>query len=660
MRGRLVVVVLGSVMAWTGRAAEAGADLKVESTVVAPAMQPQEYVVSPRGVHLAAFSTQGSRAVVLIDGVPGPLLDELVPFMPTIDRNMTVNQARAIFSADGNHYAYIARSGENLVVYRDGKELIREPATIAAQLALQFFGAAGEHLYFTDNRGRDLYELWVDGKQQAAPFSQFSSPKVTPDGAHFAFVATPPQDRKNTVLVVDGKAAGYTGENPQFTGDGKHLVSIGRGPNEVNVQLDGKPVARASGVEKVYVAASGDRFAAVLSKPSPKGAQYYVFADGAEVPGTISQTPPLVVFSPDGKHMAARVAATSTSGGWVVVDGRKQTEYRGIDDKSIIFSPDSAHLAYVAGSNSKNFVVFDGKESAEGFDASPSFWFSADGKHFAYAGYQTGNGQQPRRVLVVDGKEAFRGDFNSNTESFAFVGGGSRWVLREPGNATQGQPLVDGKPLEGFRGNSMFVSADGNVILHRGQRVADNVQGLFADGKLLTRGAAQRYFLSRDGKHVYWDVIEQPKAGGRPVHAVYADGVLAAKYDNVAQGMFGNEGWGLDDDGTLVFLAPVDGNVKRFRVTPSADTSVATAAAALQTAEAQAKADADKSAADAKAAKDKAAADALAAREKAKADADQARADALAARQKARDDAAAARAKAKADADAARAAKRKN
>jgi hypothetical protein len=43
-----------------------------------------------------------------------------------------------------------------------------------------------------------------------------------------------------------------------------------------------------------------------------------------------------------------------------VADGQEQQPYDGIGN--LVFSPDSAHVAYIAGSAAKQFVVVDGKE----------------------------------------------------------------------------------------------------------------------------------------------------------------------------------------------------------------------------------------------------------------------------------------------------------
>ena len=49
----------------------------------------------------------------------------------------------------------------------------------------------------------------------------------------------------------------------------------------------------------------------------------------------------------------------------MVVDGKEQKQYDSIMAGSLIFSPDSKHLAYVAKSGNKCFVVVDEKEGKQ-------------------------------------------------------------------------------------------------------------------------------------------------------------------------------------------------------------------------------------------------------------------------------------------------------
>jgi hypothetical protein len=74
--------------------------------------------------------------------------------------------------------------------------------------------------------------------------------------------------------------------------------------------------------------------------------------------------------------------------------------YDGIGRGTVLFSPDSKRLAYVAGAGGKQFVVADGKRGPDYESIGRGTpVFSTDGKHVAYAA--TLNGKQ---TIVVDGQ----------------------------------------------------------------------------------------------------------------------------------------------------------------------------------------------------------------------------------------------------------------
>lgn len=101
-------------------------------------------------------------------------------------------------------------------------------------------------------------------------------------------------------------------------------------------------------------------------------------------------------------------------------------------------------------------------------------------------------------------------------------------------------------------------------------------RALMLDGTAVfstTQGIIAPRFTS-DGQHFYWTAIEMAPGTGA-THIVYVDGHLAVR----AGGNFFNETPGVfdvDDEGVAAFLATDGDNVKRYRITPASDTSVAT------------------------------------------------------------------------------------
>ena len=53
---------------------------------------------------------------------------------------------------------------------------------------------------------------------------------------------------------------------------------------------------------------------------------------------------------------------------FVIIDGKEEKQYDGIVKGTLIFSPDSKHVAYRARAGNKQFVVVDGKEEKQ-YDA---------------------------------------------------------------------------------------------------------------------------------------------------------------------------------------------------------------------------------------------------------------------------------------------------
>src|SRR5262249_3196907 len=148
-------------------------------------------------------------------------------------------QTQIAFNPDGTRYAYVGRSGQELVVIVDGKELMRASAAInkiepvdPSNAGAIRFTSNGKHFYFglathrdTSNAGSYKQFVW-DG--QVGPKYAMTDSTFSPDGDHFAYYLhipprIPPNTRENQmdVLLVDGKPAGYLAGTPQFTGDGK-------------------------------------------------------------------------------------------------------------------------------------------------------------------------------------------------------------------------------------------------------------------------------------------------------------------------------------------------------------------------------------------------------------------------------------------------------
>ena len=89
-----------------------------------------------------------------------------------------------------------------------------------------------------------------------------------------------------------------------------------------------------------------------------------------------------LLFSPDGKHLAY-VAATEKKQ-WVVIDGRPVEMHDYIVPYSFVFSGNSNHYAFIAADGHKKNLIRDGKPSPQSYSAIGNPKFSPDGTRFAY------------------------------------------------------------------------------------------------------------------------------------------------------------------------------------------------------------------------------------------------------------------------------------
>ncbi len=443
------------------------AEMKIDPLVAGPASGDVIYVLSPAGGHVAAGMMKGSRFAMAVDGLEGPKVDSVMNVLPAVGvlsppdprsalpsyTPKPINPTPIVFSDDGKRFAYLARLGQEYIVYLDGQEHRRFPVASANQIRMQFTGSDAKHFMLATSNNGGAFDLWVDGQQKPA-YPASTVPIISRDGTRYAYQGVGEANQPGPI-ILDGQPSGYSSYWMNFTGDGKSLLALRQVNNDHTVLLDGKPVVTSAGPVRVTIAPKGSKFVTVISKPANGAARFVCVADGQEIAATDAQSEPFVVFSPDGTRWAARCRnITGAPISWVVADdGKKQQEYIGIDEASLCFSSDAKHLAYVAGAGSKAFPVIDGQE-AEGFDYNAKVGFSPDGKTVFFGGRQ--DQPQVSRLLVVNGKQ-YRGDHNFNNESIAFSPDGSRWGVLGSGLKSGGPTglqsvanfILDGKLVEG-------------------------------------------------------------------------------------------------------------------------------------------------------------------------------------------------------------------
>ena len=552
---------------------------KVDEQIVGPAKQGNAYVLSPKGEHLATVTQKGSRMVVVIDGVEGPKFDEIT----NIDM---VNQP-VLFNPDGTRSAYVGRSGDDYVLMVDGKEAMRPGNARETQGANPVsnltFTSDGKHLWFLQRvkrkDGGSTQVLVWDG---APEIPGGTTPIVSSDCEHHAYVAVNPVDSNQQTLMLDGKPAGYAGTDPKFTGDGKHLlvrtyVKVDKGNGQaVEVLADGKPFLKAQEAT-IHPAPVGEGVVSVVHRSGGNGTECFLVIAGKKIDGSEAAAIDRVTFSPDGKRYAAE-CRSAAGAQFVVVDGKRGQQYQNI--ANVAFSPDSSRCAYQASLNGKTFVVVDDDES-DGYLTVQSFTFGGGGKRTAYLGQSDPNA----KVLVIDGKPSPTKAVNFSEVQFSDDGARCAWLMPSQNalhlvldgkenadmNVRQFQCLPNGPQA------SIVMSRDGKHVAAFAMGVTgtgnDPKQGLWLDGVLVqaTQNLTQPTFTP-DGKHLFWLTVD-PRGGQQQV---FADGVACAQFPTGGFLIPSGRTWEMGEDGVLTVLAQDGEKMRRLCITPSSSASVET------------------------------------------------------------------------------------
>jgi len=624
----------------------AAAAPKVAETVVGPSRDGGLYVISQNEARVAYVGAKGTRTVVSVDGAEGPVLDELFngaggqPGAQLLLHNANAGgkfngtPTAVIFSERGAHYAYIGRQGNEYVVIHDGKEVGRGPRNdlTLANLPLGL-SPKGNFAFWGEQKiieGRGQWRLIVNGKPETWTGHQDIKPVFSPDDQHYAYTFGTVADYRKRQLVVDGKVASYLGHTPQYTADSKLLLTIKSDGANV-VFANGKPVVSAGlPVARVVPGPTGSHYAVILRK----GTYNYeavgtLYLDGKEIAGTDGALD--ISFSPDGKRYALRCSNPAAHSFFMIIDGKKGSEYTGVSEK-VSWSPDSSKVLFPIVSSGRNFIVLNNTEEfpvqGVGSLTRDPIVFPATGSRYGFSSMENMSKQY---LLIVDGKNVLPPGLSPNGDTFDFSADGSHWamVAGPAGRSDYAGLLVDGAldqslAIGSFAGsnwmnptrNTNFLWSPDGKYLARMTRHADGSRpGLYINSALVypSQMSVSRPFFSADSQHIYWQAAERFPDRGPPYYITYVDGVALTKLsgDPFQSNM---HAWVVDEAGVLTYVG-VDGDVvKRFRVTPDSEMTVdkmVTHAAA-----AQAKAASEGAAAQAKAAQDKVEADA-----KAKADA---------------------------------------
>lgn len=578
----------------------ARAAVSIETKILAPD-NAAAYYVSPRGVHVAAVVMRGSRQVVTVDGVEGPRFDRIVPHggdQDSLTQAVSVGGARVksgmvVFSQDGTRHAYAAISGNDLVVMLDGREIYRAANHMyalggMARIGLTF-SPKGKNLYFiasTNQAEPGLQSVIMNGKVGPS-FAYQTTPGVifSADDMRHVYSTIKAKTRDQVLLVVDGKEAAYAGVEPQFTADGKKILTISRSPQGDSLLVDGKSVLTAKQIMRVVAAPTGNGYGAIVRK-GDRQADTTLFLGEREITGTESVRQ--VYFSPDAKRWAAWCDSGGIGGPqWMVIEGKRGGNFQSIDGDPVGWKPsftsDGRKFVYVAFNAGRRFVVI-GDEESDGFDL-PRVELSDKGGRFAY--YE-------QKTVVIDGRKidtekvgATRGIL---PDSFAFTSDGARFAFVASPMAMKPILVVDGSAVENFQPALMRISANpkaaqsyfkfspnGNRWVSFGEEPRSRERALYIDGKVayaFAKGVFQpdRMDFTADGNRLFWRGVARQSEKERPSYVVVENGQECLFYDRdkpLSQALQSTPGsWEMGADDKLRILAVTPEGVVRHTLTP--------------------------------------------------------------------------------------------
>jgi hypothetical protein len=261
-----------------------------------------------------------------------------------------------------------------------------------------------------------------------------------------------------------------------------------------------------------------------------------VVADGVESGPYDDVMADSLVFSPDSKHLA--YAAKRGANWFVVADGSERGRYERVAD--VVFSPDSARLAYAATVGASEFAVVDGKPGPA-YHMVTGLLFSPDSKRLAY---RAERGIQ--WMVVLDGAEGRLYDELWTSAMYMDGSGGS--VSASSGSSPTFSPDSRHLAYTGKRSEQWFVVLDGTE-----SEAWDDVSGVkfSPQGGRLSYGAQRkeqrfavidgkpgkavpllflnRLLLSDDGKRVLY-MVNRAKDGPT---LIVVDGVEGPQHEGI-------------------------------------------------------------------------------------------------------------------------------
>lgn len=518
---------------------------------------PRLLMISPDD-QLVAYAAQKSpgEVVMVINNKEGPPFDRI---------------GSARFSKTGHHFVYTAFKGGHAFVVLDGQVGAGYRGINSNEVHLTDDGA---HLAFPAQTDDLKWHAIIDGKEGPA-YANVADVRVGRNGrvAYVAHVSPDPKDLWDNHMVIDGKVGPqYVKVNPAiFSDNGSHVAYVGESDARDHKSqppwfpvLDGQVGPAYARVDLLKLSPDGRHFAYRALENTGRRMITYAVVDGQK--STDYDDVHTFLFSSDGQHLAYIAMKRGANGqkDIIVLDGQEQTPIAQIEQQTLTFSPDGKHLGYTARDGSYGFAVIDGKRGPNCGAVDPrtfawnsalnTFVFKTRGSTSDYSVW-TGTEPPPKEgapadlAITPDGKhraEVFRPQPGKSGKGMRVLLDGKR-VGEDYGTVEQLQISADGAHIAFLAGGSSQSGKTGSLVVHDGHEG----QPYFRIGKVV---------LSPDGQHVAYDAWDD----GTKAHVV-VDSMVGPTYQDVPLG-FTNDKEALQfrPDGSLVFLAVVDGKMNRM------------------------------------------------------------------------------------------------
>jgi Tol biopolymer transport system component len=476
----------------------------------------------------------GTLALALGFSAPVDTHPQLLPqaqeeLLGEISQKSPLGEISATYSPDRRRVAWIDARGKFAAIVTKAAVVVNteSQAEYGTIMSLSF-SPDGQHVAYVARTGKKW--RYVLNGQEGPAFNEVTAAAFSPDSRHLAYAA---RQGKTWTMTIDGELGGvganassalWTGL-PGFSPDGQRLVYCRWASKEgTTVVLDGKEGPFYHHVHGLVFSADSRRLAYAGVKFVKNGTEGRILVDTQEGP-LFKGLPPLVVgrvlldaptpqtlypdlFFEGGHFLTSQVGALAY---WVGVEElKRELSPRGLGVSAPIISPDSRAIAYAARRGPGDEVVMMNGEPGPRFGTILTVpRFSPDGAHVAYLAIE----DKRQAFEMVDGQKRRSIPFTA-ADNFAshitFSPDGQRiaYVLGD----CDKRPNVGGAGLEARR----------RVVL-------DGIEG-----KPYFTKAVNNLRFSPDGRHLAYEVFESRL--GKDKAFVVVDGHEGKAYDDVLWG----------------------------------------------------------------------------------------------------------------------------